>query len=127
MISFPAAQPTELHWKYLSPTGNGGVMQKGQFVRSDQDYVYLKTSKTSNTYKVQMKDLIIDRPPKKESLHPNAEVLIPVEYKVLNQQNVRATCGTWESKTKQTFAYVSGTFIKSYNGKFLVKAAYIRK
>ena len=111
---------------YLTPSVDGRVMLKGEFVRfADRDHVYLKISKGDNLHKVHLRDLIVDNIGVRWFLPQiDDKVIFPLEYS-WQGGSVTASCGTrWYNGT--FFAVGTIERHKPDLG-WIVRADYIRK
>ena len=116
MIRFIADEAKNVHWKYLNPVSYGRLLKQAVFWGSEEKYVRLSFGR------VPQQDLIIDRPPKKGSLHFNDKVIMPVEYKYDNNNRFVAVCAP-----KLDQFYFNATVISRQNTMYLVKAIFKRK
>lgn len=111
-----------MDWKYLLSYGND--MLRGRFLRFDKEFVVVDASPKGN-FKGKRKDLIIDRPPRKELLLPNYEVMMPLDHAFDKEGNFQSYCRPSKRITEDYF--IKATVINSHGDSYLVKAVYVCK
>ena len=111
-----------MDWKYLLSYGND--MLRGRFLRFNKEYVVVDASPKGN-FKGKRKDLIIDRPPRKELLLPNYEVMMPLDHAFDNEGKFQSYCRPSKRITEDYF--IKATVINSRGDSYSVKAVYVCK
>lgn len=97
------------HSKFLTPYANS-KLEKSTFLRYEYHKAVMKLEKGS-TIKLNKQDIIVDLPPKAESLKNSVTVYIPVMYDSYGK-NATATCGKGENGE-----YLNGKFVSEIYAK----------
>jgi len=110
--------------KYLVPPAHGKKLEKAIFFKhAGNDNFYFRMT-LSRDPKIPRKEIVIDLPPKNESLKPTDVVLMPVEYP--GGKGANATCGP-----ENHDMYLNGTLLATQDkvkgeSLWLVKSYYTR-
>lgn len=99
-------------------------MFRGRFLGFDKKLVYVDASPRGHL-RGNKKDLIIDRPPRKELLLPNYEVMMPLDHAFDKKGKFQSYCRP--SKRIAEDYFIKATIINNRGDIYSVNAVYVCK